>query len=208
MAAEVAETKAVLDQVVIVDLPELEEAIREGDYDLAFARAAIVRDIRNRVRSLLAGADGSGALRTEWAKVEPRIDVALMAAPRPNADPVTGRQAWQTQRTARGTDAHTRRPRLSSGASLANRRAQRPSAALRAVGDAVRREVYYAPDRAAPRGTAERAPPERAPPERPPERRPERRPPEPRPPERPASADADSDALTVKRRTLPRFGDR
>jgi hypothetical protein len=188
MAAEVAEAKAVLDQVVIVDLPELEEAIREGDYDLAFARAAIVRDIRNRVRSLLAGADGSGELRVQWAKVEPRLDAALIAAPRPNADPTSGRQAWQTQRTARGTDAHTRRPRLSSAAGLGNRRAQRPSAPapvvtapgrraqrpsagapMRAVAAAVAAEVYYAPE-----------------------------PPPPR--------EEPDDERTIKRRTLPRFG--
>ena len=172
MTAQVAEAKAVLDQVVIVDLPELEDAIRDGDYDLAFARAAIVRDIRNRVRSLLAGAEGSGELRAQWARVEPRLDAALIAAPRPNADPATGRQQWQTQRTARGTDAHTRRPRLSSATGMAGRRSQRPSAGapMRAVASAVRTEVYYAPDRAEKTG------------------------------------DADSDALTVKRRTLPRFG--
>jgi hypothetical protein len=144
MSIEVMETRAVLDQVVTVDLPELEQAIKEGDYDLALARAAIVRSTRARVRGLLGGADGSGPLRVEWARVEARIDAALVAAPRPNADPAAGRQAWQTQRTARGTDGHARRPRLTSATGMTGRRPpSRTSGLLRAVAAAIGRDVPH-----------------------------------------------------------------
>jgi hypothetical protein len=136
----------VLDQVMTVELPELEAAILAGDYDLACARAAILRDVRNRVRALLGGAEGAGLLRADWARAEPRIDAALIAAPRPNVDPEAGRQTWQARRTAQGTGSHGRRPRL---ATQGGRRRSSTTAKLpmRAVDGALEGEVYHPADR-------------------------------------------------------------
>jgi hypothetical protein len=83
----IAGARAILAQVVAVDLPVLEDAIESGDDRLARSRAEIVRAARLRVRGMLGFGDAATELRAEWSKVASRIDLVLRTAPRPPDDP-------------------------------------------------------------------------------------------------------------------------
>jgi hypothetical protein len=104
MTMQVADARAVLAGVIVNELPMLEAAIGARDFDLALRYGAIVRSARQQVRSLLGGGANVGTLRAEWARIEARLDAALVASPRPNADPEAARRQW-TLRLARGTDS-------------------------------------------------------------------------------------------------------
>jgi hypothetical protein len=119
-----------LADTIAVDLPVLEQAVQAGDYEVAFARAAAIRATRVRVRAMLAGGDPAGTLRSEWTKIEPRIEAALAAAPRPNGKPGAGRRDWAGDRLARGSASPVRRQ-------------PRTTAPMRAVAGALAGEVYY-----------------------------------------------------------------
>jgi hypothetical protein len=108
MSIQVADARATLADVVGNELPLLEHAIHARDFDLALTYGAVVRSARQRVRSLLGGGDTAGLLRAEWAKVEARLDLALVSAPRPSPDRDLARRQW-AQRLARGTGTHAQR---------------------------------------------------------------------------------------------------
>jgi hypothetical protein len=104
MTMQVADARAVLASVIASELPMLEDAIGARDFELALTYGAIVRSARQQVRSLLGGGTNVGALRAEWAKIDARLDAALVASPRPNTDREASRRQW-TLRLARGTDS-------------------------------------------------------------------------------------------------------
>lgn len=135
MTMQVADARAVLAQVLAAELPALEEAIDARDFELALALATVVRSARLQVRSLLGGGDHVGALRADWARIEPRLDAALICAPRAGGDPETAKRQW-TQRLARGTG--------SPGIPRAERK-PRTTAPMAAVSRAIDEEVYFAP---------------------------------------------------------------
>jgi hypothetical protein len=113
ITAEVIAVRQQLADALEVDLPVLEQANQARDYATAFARAVALRATRLRVRNQLAGGDPSGELRADWKRVEPRIEAALALAPRPGAEPGTGKSEWLARRLARGTGPHARRvPRV------------------------------------------------------------------------------------------------
>jgi len=126
ITAEITEARASLARVVSTDLPALEDAIDERDFDAALERASRVRGARTLIRGLLAGGDAVGLLRADWMKVETRIDAALVQSPRPNADRESARTQW-TARLARGTGSPGA-PRPSTPPRTAAASASRPAA--------------------------------------------------------------------------------
>jgi len=136
-----------LARVLAIELPALEDAIEARDLDQALAQAAAVRGARLAVRNLLGGGAGVGELRAEWSAVEARIDLALMASPRPGADPEDVRRRWM-QRLARGTGSPS--PTGARGTVAPDDRRTRDVPPMAAIENALRDEVYLAPARRPP----------------------------------------------------------
>jgi hypothetical protein len=146
MSDEVAEARAALGKVIMTELPALEEAIAARDFDLALEYASVVRDARVRVRSALGSGGYAAVLRAEWAKLEPRIDAALVLSPRPSSDREAARTQW-TARLARGTGSPNP-PAMASGTVRGKARGNRPKSAtpaMAAVASSIAVEVYYPP---------------------------------------------------------------
>lgn len=133
----------------MTELPALEEAIAARDFDLALQFAAVVREARVRVRSAIGSGGYAATLRVDWAKIEPRIDAALIQSPRPSGDREAARTQWNL-RLARGTGSPNP-PRAASGTGTVRGKGKpqrgRPTTtpAMAAVQNAIAVEVYYAP---------------------------------------------------------------
>lgn len=146
MSNEVADARAALGKVIMTELPALEEAIAARDFDLALEYASVVRDARVRVRSAIGSGGYAAVLRAEWAKLEPRIDAALVMSPRPSGDRDAARTQWNA-RLARGTGSPNP-PAMASGTVRGKPKRNRPKSttpAMAAVQNSIAVEVYYPP---------------------------------------------------------------
>jgi hypothetical protein len=139
----IEDARAVLAHATSVDLPALEKAIAARDFDLALTCATALRAARALIRGQLGGGDIAGVLRTEWGKIEARLDAALLLAPRPGGDVEAASKQWK-QRLARGTGS-PEKARTQTVRARGSKPVMDAAPALDAVSNALDAEVYFAP---------------------------------------------------------------